>query len=280
MAQKTGYLSGNLKLFHLVDKRQWTCPYHYHDFDKITLFFQGHVSYDVEGTAYDLKPFDIVVIPAGKIHRPSVTGDTPYERIIAYISPAYLKTYEQRGCPVGQLFSDSASPILRQPQEADSLYNVSCRLRRAWSYTGPEGNILQEALFSEFLIHLWMAMKTQKIGFVKKKQQHQKIAHIVDYLENNLTDDLSIPALAKRFYMSPDYLMHLFKSETGMTAGSYITARRLQKARRLMQEGRALTELCYECGFTNYSTFYRAWKKRYHTSPKEGLIEKDDLFDE
>ena len=57
MAQKTGYLSGNLKLFHLVDKRQWTCPYHYHDFDKITLFFQGHVSYDVEGTAYDLKPF-------------------------------------------------------------------------------------------------------------------------------------------------------------------------------------------------------------------------------
>ena len=51
MAQKTGYLSGNLKLFHLVDKRQWTCPYHYHDFDKITLFFQGHVSYDVEGTA-------------------------------------------------------------------------------------------------------------------------------------------------------------------------------------------------------------------------------------
>ena len=64
MAQKTGYLAEKLKLFHLSDKRQWTCPYHYHDFDKITLFFRGHVSYDVEGTAYDLQPFDIVVIPA------------------------------------------------------------------------------------------------------------------------------------------------------------------------------------------------------------------------
>ena len=53
MAQKTGYLAEKLKLFHLSDKRQWTCPYHYHDFDKITLFFRGHVSYDVEGTAYD-----------------------------------------------------------------------------------------------------------------------------------------------------------------------------------------------------------------------------------
>lgn len=60
--------------------------------------------------------------------------------------------------------------------------------------------------------------------------------------------------------MSPDYLMHLFKAETGMTAASYITTKRLQKARHLMQEGRALTEICYDCGFTNYSTFYRAWK--------------------
>ena len=280
MAQKTGYLSGNLKLFHLVDKRRWICPYHYHDFDNITLLFQGHVSYDVEGTAYDLKPYDIVVIPAGKIHRPTIMDDAPYERIIAYISPAYLKTYRQRGCPVEQIFSASRSPILRQPQEADSLYNVSCRLRRAWSYPGPEGTLLQETLFSEFLLHLWMDVKAQKIGFVNKKPQHKKITAIVDYIEAHLTDDLSIPALARMFYMSPDYLMHLFKSETGMTAGSYITAKRLQKARRLMQEGRALTAICYECGFTNYSTFYRAWKNRYHSSPKEGLIEKDDLFDE
>lgn len=117
MAQKTGYLSGNLKLFHLVDKRRWICPYHYHDFDKITLLFQGHVSYDVEGTAYDLKPYDIVVIPAGKIHRPTIMDDAPYERIIAYISPAYLKTYRQRGCPVEQIFSASRSPILRQPRK-------------------------------------------------------------------------------------------------------------------------------------------------------------------
>lgn len=79
MAQKTGYLAEKLKLFHLSDKRQWACPYHYHDFDKITLFFRGHVSYDVEGTAYDLQPFDIVVIPAGRIHRPIIYGDDVYD---------------------------------------------------------------------------------------------------------------------------------------------------------------------------------------------------------
>lgn len=244
MAQKTGYLAEKLKLFHLSDKRQWTCPYHYHDFDKITLFFRGHVSYDVEGTAYDLQPFDIVVIPAGRIHRPIIYGDAVYERIIAYISPSYLQGYERRGCPAGQIFTRENAPILRQPQEADNLYNVSCRLRRAWADMGPESPLLQETLFTEFMIHLTRALQKDKLHVVQKGHQNEKIRRILAYIEENLSGDLSIPNLAAAFFMSPDYLMHLFKAETGMTAASYITTKRLQKARHLMQEGRALTEIC------------------------------------
>lgn len=280
MVQKTGYLSENLKLFHLSDKRQWTCPYHYHDFDKITIFFQGHVSYDVEGTAYDLQPFDIIVIPAGRIHRPVIYGDAVYERIIAYISPSYLKGYERRGCQAGQIFTAPNAPILRQPQEAGSLYNVLCRLRRAWADTGPESPLLQETLFTEFMIHLTRALQKDSVHVVKKGRQNEKIRSLLHYIETHLNEDLSIPRLAAAFFMSPDYLMHLFKAETGMTAASYITTKRLQKARHLMQEGRALTEICYDCGFTNYSTFYRAWKNRYHTSPKEGIHDFPDTFDE
>ena len=260
MAQKTGYLAEKLKLFHLSDKRQWTCPYHYHDFDKITLFFRGHVSYDVEG--------------------PIIHGDAVYERIIAYISPSYLQGYERRGCPAGQIFTRENAPILRQPQEADNLYNVSCRLRRAWADMGPESPLLQETLFTEFMIHLTRALQKDKLHVVQKGHQNEKIRRILAYIEENLSGDLSISSLAVAFFMSPDYLMHLFKAETGMTAASYITTKRLQKARHLMQEGRALTEICYDCGFTNYSTFYRAWKNHYHTSPKEGIRAFPDTFDE
>ena len=74
--------------------------------------------------------------------------------------------------------------------------------------------------------------------------------------------------------------MHLFKSETGLSLGHYITAKRLQKARRLIAEGRALTAVCYDCGFTNYSTFYRAWKKQYDLSPKRGSELADLDFSE
>ena len=102
----------------------------------------------------------------------------------------------------------------------------------------------------------------------------------MDYITAHLTEKLTIPSIARACFLSPDYIMHLFKEETGLSIGQYITTKRLQKARHLMQEGRALTEICYDCGFTNYSTFYRAWKNHYHTSPKEGIRAFPDSFDE
>ena len=130
MYEKTGYLTEPLKLFYVSDKRDWACPVHYHEFDKVMLFFQGDVTYEIEGKSYRLQPYDIVVVPAGQMHRPVVVGTHMYERIIAYISPAYIESYRQRGCDLSALFQ-TASPILRQPQEAGSLYGASCRLRQA-----------------------------------------------------------------------------------------------------------------------------------------------------
>ena len=145
MAEKTGYLYEKFRLFHVCDKKSWTCPYHYHDFDKITLFLQGHVTYDIEGTSYVLQPFDVVVIPAGQIHRPVISGDDVYERIIAYLSPSFIDSFARRGFPVRPVFQ-TPSPILRQHQEAGSVYSTACRLRQAWSVSGPAGDILKEAI--------------------------------------------------------------------------------------------------------------------------------------
>ena len=113
MYEKTGYLTEPLKLFYVSDKRDWACPVHYHEFDKVMLFFQGDVTYEIEGKSYRLQPYDIVVVPAGQMHRPVVGGAYTYERIIAYISPAYIESYRQRGCDLSALFQ-TASPILRQ----------------------------------------------------------------------------------------------------------------------------------------------------------------------
>ena len=59
---KKGYLNSEFRLFHLTDRETQEVAYHYHDFDKITIFIKGSVSYMIEGKSYDLKPYDIVLV--------------------------------------------------------------------------------------------------------------------------------------------------------------------------------------------------------------------------
>lgn len=276
---KIGYLTEPIKLFYLSDKKEWQCPYHYHDFDKITIFFQGQVTYEIEGQSYHLKPYDIIIVRAGQMHRPLIAGTSVYERIIAYISPQYIESCQNRQCNVSGIFHKNASPVLRQPQEAGSIYGVSCRLRQVCSsYTAPSKKILEETLFLEFLIYLAEAVQNRHIGYVKTGEENTKIRQLLAYINHHITADLSVPALAQQIYVSPDYLMHVFKEETGFSLGYYVTAKRLQKARLLIEQGLPLTTVCYDSGFKNYSTFYRAWKKYYGTSPKQRFFAKKDLF--
>ena len=272
MAVKSGYLTDPLKLFYVADQRAWECPFHYHDFDKVVIFLQGQVTYDIEGNSYALQPYDVVAVPAGQMHRPVVGSRQLYERIIAYISPEYVEAYRKRQCDMSIIFR-APSPILRQPREADSLYDVIGRLRHVCRADVPEDNtVLKETLFLEFLIYLSRAVRNKRVGCVKTGRQNEKIQAVLSYIQLHLTGDLSIPAIAEQFCISTDYLMHLFKGETGYSLGYYITIKRLLLARRLMQEGRPLTEVCYDSGFKQYSTFYRAWKKYYGTSPKQRAV--------
>lgn len=271
MYQKKGYLAEPFHLFYVTDRSRRTFPYHYHDFDKIMLFLQGQVTYEIEGKSYVLQPYDVVLVRAGQLHRPIISDTAIYERIIAYLSPDFFQAYAKKGCDLSPIFTQSTAQILRQPQSVGSVYGTSCRLRQAFNDTDFTAPLLQDTIFQEFMLQLVRAVQNDHIGYVKTGQQNEKIQAVLRYVNENLTSSLSIPAIASHFFMSPDYLMHIFKNETGYSLGTYITTRRLLLARKLIQQKKPLTTVCYDSGFKNYSTFYRAWKQHFHQSPRQGL---------
>jgi AraC-like DNA-binding protein len=63
--------------------------------------------------------------------------------------------------------------------------------------------------------------------------------------------------------------MHTFKEQTGYTIGSYLSTKRLLYAKELIVAGKPITEVCFTCGFRNYSTFSRAYKKSFGESPRD-----------
>ncbi|HWT26958.1 MAG TPA: AraC family transcriptional regulator [Mobilitalea sp.] len=273
--EKTGYLNNDFKMFHIVDRQRKEYEFHYHDFNKIIIFISGNINYTIEGKNYLLKPYDIVLVNAGEIHRPSVLDNSAYERIIIYVSTQFLNTYKDEDYDLSHCFEQAKkehSNVLRIPSvDKSKLYQVCIELEHSFADNAFANELYQKILFLEFMIQLNRTLIANHINYLDSVIGNAKLLPILDYINEHLTEDISVEKLAENFYLSRYYLMHFFKEETGYTIGNYITEKRLMLAKNLVQNGSSATDACYQSGFKNYSTFSRAFKKTYNTIPKNSM---------
>ncbi|MFQ9516498.1 MAG: helix-turn-helix domain-containing protein [Eubacterium sp.] len=273
--KKSGYLNSEFKIFHLVDKKETSFDYHYHDFYKVLIFFSGNVSYSVEGREYNLCPRDIVLVNAGEIHRPVVHDDAPYERIIIYISPDFFETYKNENCDLFTCFYQSQkqhSNLIRLPEYAyEQLKSVITGLADSFHQNDFAAPLYQKIKLIEYLIVLNRIILNEQIDYIPAVTSNPTVLNIMKYINEHITDDLSIHHIAESVFLDRSYIMHLFKTETGFTIGKYITEKRLFLARHYIAEGLSITDACYHSGFKNYNSFYHAYKNKYGTSPKTAI---------
>ena len=147
---------------------------------------------------------------------------------------------------------------------ADTIKGLDSTLRETNEYAN---ELYQKLLFLEFLIQLNRITLHGGIEYINTFSSNKKIVEILDFLNKNLTNRISIDELADKFYMSRYHLMHTFKEETGFTIGSYITTKRLLLARDMIRDGSSVSVACDACGFGSYSSFIRAYRKQFHSTP-------------
>ena len=274
--EKKGYLNSEFKLFHLTDKETHEIKTHYHDFDKITIFIKGKVSYMIEGKSYELKPYDIVLVRHNDMHQLSVDNREIYERIIVYISPNFMNAYKTESYDLNFCFQkakEEQSNVLRIPSlEKSSLFRSIVRLEKSFADEGYAAELYRQVLFLEFMVHLNRAALKNHLEFIDTENNHSKVSEILQYINDHLTDELSIDRIADNFFVSKYYMMRQFKQETGYTMGNYISRKRLLLAKELILSGIPSTQACFDCGYKDYSTFSRAYKRFFSESPRDTLL--------
>ncbi len=273
---KTGYLTDSYKIFHIKDKEKIQFDFHYHDFHKILIHISGNVSYCIEGRSFLLMPGDIVLVGAGEVHRPVLLDDSTYERVIIYLSREYLENYQAEDSL--SLCFDTAlrqhTPVLRLGAIQEGLKNSINTLISTLSDTEYAKKLHQQLSLLEFLIQLNRAIIKDGFEYISSTASDDKLLRILDYINQNLTEDLTVDSIADKFYLSRYHLMHIFKAHTGYTLGSYISTKRLLLAREMINSspsGHTIAEICYLCGFKSYSAFLRAYKKNFNENPTAHL---------
>lgn len=267
--QKQGYLLEDFRLFHLRTDQGTRPDYHYHEFCKILLLVSGSGSYVVEGKRYLLQPGDAVLVGSHCVHSPEFESGTPYERIILYLSPEFLQRESVPECDLSECFSGQRGHVLRleEPQQKQ-LFALAAALERELSGNEYGRVILSTAYVLRLLVEISRNLRredTQQPGPILPK--NDRILEIIRYIDAHLSEDLTIDDLAERFYLSKYHMMRSFRRETGSTIHAYLSERRLMLARDYISQGLGATDACYRSGFRSYSSFTRAYGKRFGTTP-------------
>lgn len=283
--QKTGYLTGDFRLFYLTSAEERDFQSHYHDFHKLLYFGSGSVSYYIEGKTYQLQPDDIVLVPAGEVHRPVIHSGAPYKRLIAYISPAFFEQYQAQEISLARCFVHCArrgSHVLRIQRFRESrLYPLVRELMHAageeqGAFSAAELALYRQTVLLQFLLLLNRALDGGDVSFPAAAGANPQIRQALAFINRHLTEELPVSRVADACYLDRSYLMHLFRRETGYTIGAYITEKRLFAARTLIQAGTPVTDACLRSGFSSYAAFYRAYRKKFRESPKDSRSQSFD----
>ncbi len=241
---------------------------HAHDGYEILYFISGNGSYMVESTTYPLRPGCVLLMRPGEVHKLNIHPDTPYERVViqfddrtiaanSYLHETLLAPFNDRPLGTGNQFT---------PEEYDSRFVMQYWQRIEHIGADIEGSVYVRTALPAILAEF-------HYSFHHRRRQSEDngsrslIQEILAYVNRHLYDDLSLEMLCTKFYISKTQLGRLFRHATGSTTWDYILVKRLIEARRMILSGTPATQAAVSCGFRDYSAFYRAYKKRYASSP-------------
>ncbi len=233
--------------------------HNHNDMYEIMLLLQGECKFYVEGNIYKIKPMDILITRPTELHRIYCSPDVPYERIILFVTREYFVKHE---CSEFLTLFEDRKIGMRNIISGAQNSAVEC-MERLWLYQSEGAYGVCESVVTEFL---YLLSRTPYLP-TDINVCDKRIRDIILYINSSLCGELSLDALADRFYINKYYLCKSFKKNMGCTVGQYISCKRVLLAQELYKNGQTLTEAAVNAGFNSYSQFYRAYVRYMGASP-------------
>lgn len=265
--------SPDYEAFYYNDIKIDTIKPHYHNNYELYFFLEGKVKYKVGDKCYDLTQGDFLLIPPNVVHNPTYIDENySYRRFVLWLGKDFLKKISTviDNIEFGFNYAEENQHYLYH-LEYIQFNELFAGLLELWQ----EYN--ENQIFKNITIIIHIVSVILKINRIIYNESNpittspQKELHtlIFDYINQNITEDLTLDNIANTFFVSKYYIAHIFKDNMGISLHQYIIKKRLYSCRSAIAMGESITSVSEKYGFKDYTSFYRAFKKEYGISPKE-----------
>ncbi|MBQ4631137.1 MAG: helix-turn-helix transcriptional regulator [Clostridia bacterium] len=173
----------------------------------------------------------------------------------------------------------SDAPTVFEITKPDVYKNLFNKMIKHYNTFSAEDEIMVQSKLLELLYTIRIDTK-EHIKIDGSCNNTSVIAKTLDYIDKNITGDLSLKTVATTNSLSAVHFHNMFKSATGKTLRQYVEEQRIKRATELLlTTNYNLTEIAYECGFSSQSYFSFVFKRKIKKTPREYVTELYDRYE-
>lgn len=208
----------------------------------LVMVYEGILRFSEDGVEYEIHPGHYHIQKKNSVQRGNIASDSP-----RYLYVHFLADWSGNG------------EILKKSGEFDIQTFMPLMVK------------LDEMSHSDYTVTERATKFLELISMLYRGNANQTLAgQIADYISGRCISGITLEKLAEEFHFSKNHVINIFKKEYNMTPFEYVNELRVKKSEWLLEaSNKSAQEIAIDCGFNNYSNFYKIFRQINGLSPTE-----------